>query len=45
MPSDSESARRVNIGVQYDAGGVGAGVGAGACTGAVAADCTVEHCL
>ena len=38
-----------SVGVQYDAdgagAGVGAGVGVGACAGAVAADCTVEHCL
>ena len=29
-----------SVGMQYDAGGVGAV----ACAGAVAADCTVEHC-
>ena len=30
--------------MQYDAGSVGAGARVGACAGAVAADCTVEHC-
>ena len=34
-----------SVEIQYDAGGVGAGIGAGACAGAVAADCTVKHCL
>ena len=29
-----------SVGMQYGAGGVGAG----ACAGAAAADCTVEHC-
>ena len=33
-----------SVGMQYDAGGVGAGARVVACAGAAAADCTVEHC-
>ena len=33
-----------SVGMQYDAGAVGAVARVGACAGAAAADCTVEHC-